>query len=280
MATLIKLSPWIRAIEAGASVNANQALRADSRLRTMFATALRRETLIMSAWRHAFAAFAMFCCGYACAAPYPGEGQLRTAIGSVTGLLKTNGIALEIFDAQKEGITQPLMSAVLTRTGEACLVFFNTRPENGLIQFFDTFTANELAVVLNALAVHEATHCFEQREAFIHMRFAKVLPADSKRDTATIQGYLSAIKSGALVTWGEALADISSVLYLKQAVPGQWTYFATRLAAMRHDLARKWPEHDTSAWLNSIIAADIGPAANENLFETALQLRSRYRPLP
>ena len=32
-----------------------------------------------------------------------------------------------------------------------------------------------------------------------------------------IQGYVSVVKSGALEAWGEALADISSLLYLKQA---------------------------------------------------------------
>jgi hypothetical protein len=95
---------------------------------------------------------------------------------------------------------------------------------------------------------------------------------------ASIQGYLSVVKSGALVTWGEALADIASVIYLKRAVPGQWVRLSNGIAAMRHDLAWKWPEHDTSAWLHKIIAADIGEAANQSLFETAFQLRRRYRP--
>jgi hypothetical protein len=134
--------------------------------------------------------------------------------------------------------------------------------------------------LLNALAVHEAMHCLEQREALIHRRFDKVLPADMKRDTVTVQGYLSVLQSGALVTWGEALADIASVLYLQQVAPAQWAYFANRLAAMRHDLAAKWADHDTSAWLYKVIIADIDPAANLSLFETALQLRSLYRPNP
>jgi hypothetical protein len=183
---------------------------------------------------------------------------------------------LELLDAQKAGLTQPLMAAVLTVTGDACLVYFNTRPENGLIEFFDRFNAEDLTVVLNALAVHEATHCYEQREAFIRKRFEKVLPADLKRETVTVQGYLAVMKSGALVTWGEALADIASVLYFRQAVPGQWEYFATALATMRHDLAAKWPEHDTTPWLYKIIATDAGNVANQSLFETALQLRSQY----
>jgi hypothetical protein len=101
-----------------------------------------------------------------------------------------------------------------------------------------------------------------------------------KRDTVTVQGYLSVLQSGALVTWGEALADIASVLYLQQVAPAQWAYFANRLAAMRHDLAAKWADHDTSAWLYKVIIADIDPAANLSLFETALQLRSLYRPNP
>ena len=246
----------------------------------MSTAASRRKTYIRSCCRHPVAAFALLCCSYALAAPYPTEGQLRTAIANTAGLLKTEGIALEIFDAQKEGLTQPLMAAVLTRTGDACLVFYNTKPEDGLTQFFETFHEKDLPVLLDALAVHEATHCFEQREALIHQRFDKVLPAAFKRDTVTVQGYLAVMKSGALVTWGEALADISSVLYLKRAVPGQWAYFANALAAMRNGLAGKWPAHDTSAWLYKIIAADAAETANQSLFETALQLRSQYRPNP
>jgi len=68
------------------------------------------------------------------------------------------------------------------------------------------------------------------------------------------------------------------VLYLKQTVPGRWVQFANGLAAMRRDLARKWPAHDTSAWLYQIIAADVDTAVNQSLFETAFQLRRQYRP--
>jgi hypothetical protein len=261
-------------------MDANRALPVNFQVRTASAAAIRRATFTNSACRHAVAAFTLFCCTYACAAPYPTEGQLRSAIGNAAALLKTEGLELEIFDAQKEGLTQPLMAAVLTRTGDACLVFYNTKPENGLIQFFDTFQEKDLPILLNALAVHEATHCFEQREALIRQRFDKVLPADLKRDTVTVQGYIAVMKSGALVTWGEALADIASVLYLKQSAPGQWAYFANALAVMRHSLAMKWPAHDTSAWLYKIIAADAAEAANQSLFETALQLRSQYRPNP
>ena len=231
-----------------------------------------------STCRHALAALALLCCINAFAAPYPTEGQLRTAIGSAVGLLKTEGIGLEMFDAQKEGMTQPLMAAVLTLRGEACLVYYNTKPENGLIEFFDTFQETELPVLLNALAVHEATHCFEQREAFIREHFDKILPPDFQRANVTTQDYLAVMKSGALVTWNEALADIAAVLYLKQAVPGQWAYFANGIAGMRHDLGGKWPAHDTSAWLYKIIAANAREAASQSLFETAFKLRSQYRP--
>ena len=86
------------------------------------------------------------------------------------------------------------------------------------------------------------------------------------------------MRSGALVTWGEAGSDIASVLYLRRAVPDHWVRFSKYIAAMRHDLAWKWPEHDTSGWLQQIIAADIGAAADQNLFETAFALRMRYRP--
>ena len=259
-------------------MDAYGALRTDFRLRTVAKAARRCATFIQSCCRHAVAALLLLGCIDACAAPYPTEIQLRTAIASVAGLLKTEGIALEILDAQKEGLTQPLMAAVLTASGDTCLVFFNTRPEDGLIQFFETFQDKDLPVLLNALAVHEATHCFEQREALIRKRFDKVLPADLKRDTVTVQGYLTVMKSGALVTWGEALADIASVLFLKQAVPAQWTYFAQSLAGMRSGLAGKWPAHDTSAWLYKMIATEPGQALSPNLFESALHLRSLYRP--
>jgi hypothetical protein len=230
--------------------------------------------------RHVVAALALLYCVCACAAPYPAESQLRAAIVTVAPLLQAGGIELEIFDAQKAALAQPLLAAGLTLDGTRCRIYFNTRPENGLIEFFANFQEDEMPVLLNALAVHEAMHCFEQREALIFRHFDKVLPDDLKRGTVTVQGYLSVLQSGALVTWGEALADIASVLYLKQVVPGHWAHFATRLAAMRHDLAAKWADHDTSAWLNSIIVADIDAAANTNLFETALQLRRLYSPLP
>jgi len=37
----------------------------------------------------------------------PDEHQLRTAIGNVVGMLRLEGIEIEILDAQKEGLRQP-----------------------------------------------------------------------------------------------------------------------------------------------------------------------------
>lgn len=231
-----------------------------------------------SAYRRAIATFAFLCCSHGFAAPYPNEGQFRSAIGKVAGVLKSEGLELEILDAQKENMSQPLMGAGLNLSNATCLIFFNTKPEDGLNQIFEAMDDSDLPIWLNAIAVHEATHCVEQREAYIHKRFDKVLPPDFKRDNMTVQGYLSVVKSGAVETWGEALADIASVLYLKQTVPDRWQHFAKGIAAMRHGLAWKWPEHDTSAWLNQVIAANPEPAPNQGLFEAAFQLRRQFRP--
>ncbi len=230
--------------------------------------------------RHAAAAFALLCCGYACAAPYPTEGQLRTAIENAAKLVKAEGLDLEMFDAQKVGVTQPLLGARLNLGNGACQVFYNAKPEDGLTQYFETIAANDLPLLLTAMAMHEAAHCIEQREAFVHKRFDKILPPGFRRESATVQGYLSTVKSGALNTWGEALADIASLLYLKQAAPDRWVELAQSVAGMRRDLARKWPAHDTSPWLYKMIAADADTNAsvNQSLFDTAFQLRRQYRP--
>jgi hypothetical protein len=232
------------------------------------------------ACRHAAAAFALLCCGYASAAPYPTEDQLRTAIENAARLVKAEGLDVEMLDAQKVGVTQPLLGTRLNLGSGACQVFYNTKPEDGLTQFFQTIAANDLPVLLTAMAMHEATHCIEQREAFVHKHFDKILPPGFRPDGATVQGYLSAVKRGELHTWGEALADIASLLYLKQAAPDRWAELAKRVAGMRRDLAHKWPEHDTSPWLYKMIAADADTNAsvNQSLFETAFQLRRQYRP--
>ena len=230
------------------------------------------------AFRHAIAALALFSCLNASASPYPTEHQLRTAIGDVVGMLRSEGIEIEVLDAQKEGLRQPLMAAGLSLPSGVCLVFYNTKPEDGLNQFFGAIPEKDLPVMLTAMAVHEASHCIEQREAYVRKRFDMVLPPHLERDNMTVQGYLSVVNSGALVTWSEALADIASVLYLKRAEPDRWKDFSDRIAAMRHGLAWKWPAHDTSAWLHQIIATDLGEAAKHNLFATAFQLRRQYLP--
>jgi hypothetical protein len=211
-------------------------------------------------------------------AAYPTESQLRTAIENAAILLKAEGLALEIFDAQKVGKGQPLFAAGLRLETGTCLVYYNTKPEDGLTQYFGTISKTDLPVLLNAMATHEVTHCFEQREAYVHKRFDKILPPEFTGETATLNGYVRAVKSGALETWGEALADIASLLYLKQAAPDRWLELASGVAGMRRDLARKWPEHDTSSWLYKIIAADADAKANQSLFETAFELRRQYRP--
>ena len=86
------------------------------------------------------------------------------------------------------------------------------------------------------------------------------------------------VKSGAVETWGEALADISSLLYLKQNVPGLWLNLGRRISAMRRALAAKWPEHDTSVWLDRLISADPTTPDNVSLFDAAFQYRKQFQP--
>ena len=228
--------------------------------------------------RRAFVVLVLLGCRSAFAAPYPTVEQLRAAIGVAAGLLKTEGLALEMQDARASGVTLPLMAAGLDLTSGVCQVFYNPRPEGGLKRFFDGIQEQDLPVWLGAIAVHEATHCIEQREVYVRRHFDKVLPPDFKRDGMTVQGYLGVVKSGAVETWGEALADIASVLYLKRAAPDQWVGFAQGIMAMRRDLAGKWPSHDTSPWLKKLIAAPDEPPAPQNLFDAAFQLRRQFSP--
>jgi hypothetical protein len=221
---------------------------------------------------------AFFSCAQAPAAPYPTEVQLRAGIVAAITVLKTEGLAVEVLDARKEGLDRPLLAAGLRLVDSVCLVFFNTKPEDGLTQFFASISEQDLPVWLRAMAVHELTHCVEQREAYIRNDFDKVLPPGLSRENVTVQGYLSVVKSGVVEGWGEVLADIASVLYFQQAVPGQWVQFTQRLVAMRHGLAWKWPDHDTSAWLQRIIEANDSVAANQSLFDKAFELRRKYRP--
>jgi len=213
-------------------------------------------------------------------AAYPTKGQLRAAIEDAATLARAEGLDVEIFDAREVGIAQPLLAARLGVETDTCQVFYNAKPEDGLTQYFETVAANDLPVLLVAMATHEIAHCIEFREAYVHKRFDKVLPPGFRSDGVTVQGYMGAVKSGALDTWGEALADIASLLYLKQATPNHWLELAQGVAGMRRDLARKWPEHDTSPWLYKIITADANANAplNQSLFETAFRLRRQYRP--
>jgi hypothetical protein len=226
------------------------------------------------------AALAVSCSVNALAVPYPTEDQFRQAIGEVAGLLKTEGLQVEILDAQKEGVAQPLMAAGLSLTSGVCLVFYNTKPIDPLKLFFESVAEPDLPVWLSAIAVHEFAHCFEQREAYIRQRFDRVLPPDFELNGVTVQGYLSLVRSGEVETWSEALGDIAAVLYFKQAVPARWTQFAQRLAVMRVELAKTYPTHNTAAWLRQVVAADAGPAVNQSLFEAAFALRRQYRPDP
>ena len=232
----------------------------------------------MRAARSLMVAFGLCWTMGANAAGYPTEIQFRQALDEVAGLVRAEGMELKVLDAQKEGLTRPLLSAGLNIETNACIVFFNTRAEDGLTQFFASLREQDLPPILRAISVHEVAHCVEQREAYVRQRFDKVLPDAYKQSDRTIQGYISVVKSGALETWGEALADISSLLYLKQTMPGRWLPLARRISAMRRDLAQRWPQHDTSTWLDRLIDAnpDIGEGAN--LFDAAFKYRKKLRP--
>jgi hypothetical protein len=213
------------------------------------------------------------------AAGYPTESQFRQALGDIDGLVRAQNMVLEVLDAQKNGLDRPLLSAGLNLDTNSCVVFFNTRPEDGLTQFFAGINERDIPPLLRAMSVHEVTHCVEQREAYVHKHFDKVLPDTYKQDNMTVQGYLSVVKSGAVETWGEALADISSLLYLKQNVPGLWLELGRRISVMRHALAGKWPQHDTSVWLDRLISADPATPDNAGLFDAAFQYRKQFQPI-
>lgn len=226
----------------------------------------------------AIAASGLCCAMSAAAAGYPTESQFRQALEEVAGVMHAEGMELRVLDAQKEGLTRPLLSAGLNIESNACLIFFNTRPEDGLTQFFASLDERDLALTLRAVSVHEMAHCVEQREAYVRQRFDKVLPDTYKQSDMTTQGYISVVKSGALETWGEALADISSLLYLKQAAPDRWLYLARRISAMRHELAHKWPQHDTSVWLDRLTDANPHIGTGANVFDAAFRYRKQFRP--
>lgn len=224
------------------------------------------------------AAAAVLSCMNANAAAYPTEGDFRQALGDIAGLIRAEGMELEIHDAERHGLTLPLLSAGLNIDTKACLVFFNTRPEDGLTQYFAGIGEHDMPLLLRALSVHEVTHCIEQREAYVHQRFDKVLPDTYQGAQMNLQGYASVVKSGMVETWGEALADITSLLYLKQQEPDRWLPLARGISAMRHGLASKWPLHDTSVWLDRLIAADPATDAKVSLFDAAFRYRRLFRP--
>jgi len=216
-------------------------------------------------------------CG-AHAADYPTESQFRQALHDVGDLVQAEGMELKVLDARKEGLDRPLLSAGLNIGANTCIVFFNTVPEDGLTQFFADIAESDMAPLLRAMSVHEVAHCVEQREAYVRMHFDKVLPDAYLQEDMTIQSYSSVVASGAVETWGEALADISSLLYLKRTVPDQWLDLARRVSTMRHELAAKWPLHDTSAWLDRLIEANPDSGDGAGMFDAAFQYRKQFRP--
>lgn len=74
------------------------------------------------------------------------------------------------------------------------------------------------------------------------------------------------------------LVDISLVLSLKRTEPARCLDLARRISAMRHDLAHKWPLHDTSAWLDRLIGANPDTGDDASLFDTAFKCRQQFRP--
>jgi hypothetical protein len=226
--------------------------------------------------RGCVAALAWCWCAWATATPYPTEAQLRTAIRHAEVFAQAEGLEVEVLDAEKEGVTRPLMAAGLSLHRQSCLVFYNTKPLSELEEFFAGFTERDLSIWLDAIAVHEMAHCVEQREAYVRRHFDKVLPPGYSRDNVTVQSYLAVVKSGAVENWGEALADLAAVLYLRQAVPNEWQRFATGLAEMREHFASKYPVHDTSPWLRKAIAAQISRRPGQTLFEAAFEYRLQF----
>lgn len=229
------------------------------------------------------AALGIVLCGLAWAvgadaADYPSESQFRQALDEIGAVVRAEGLELEVLDAQKEDVPLPLLSAGFKLGSNVCVVYFNTRREDGLTQFFAGLGERDLPPVLRAMSVHEVTHCIEQREAYVRRRFDKVLPDVYVQDDMSIDGYISVVKSGAVETWGEALADISSLLYLKQSAPDRWLHLARRISAMRRELAHRWPQHDTSAWLDRLIDANPDIGEGVNLFDAAFKYRRQFRP--
>lgn len=228
--------------------------------------------------RQVLPALALFCSISAHAAAYPTADELRAAIEVAAGLTQTDGLTLEMKDARQSGVTLPLMAAGLNLNSGVCQIYYNPAPEPGLARFFEGVSAKNLPVWLSAIAVHEATHCIEQREGYLRGHFDEVLPPEIERSGMTLKGYLRIVKSGAVDNWGEALADIASVMYLKQAAPDQWKSFAQAIIAMRQTLAAKWPSHDTSPWLKNLLAVNDDTPRQLSCFDAAFRWRRLLRP--
>src|ERR1700722_8569902 len=94
-------------------------------------------------WRLWVAVVGMVCCAPVFAASYPTGDQLRKAIADIAAQVKSEKLEVEILDAQKEGVTRPMMSTGLSLGDGVCVVYYNTRPEDGLVQFFDSVPAQD-----------------------------------------------------------------------------------------------------------------------------------------
>jgi hypothetical protein len=221
---------------------------------------------------------ALCCAPSLVAAPYPTADQMRLAIQDVSAHLKAEKMEVEILDARKDRVKHPLMAAGLRLGDGICIVYVNDVVEPRLEKFFGAVAVPDMQIWLNSIALHEVAHCIEQREAYIRRRFDLVLPPGLPRENVTVQGYFAVVKSGTVETWGEAFADIVSVLYLREAVPERWAQFANSLVALRSDLAQKWPEHDTSAFLRAVIAGGASRPPERSLFDTAFELRRLHDP--
>jgi hypothetical protein len=225
------------------------------------------------------AALTLACaCGMTAAAPYPNENQLQDAIGAVAHLVRSEGMGIEIVDARKAGVSRPLMAAGLNTSRNLCMVFYNPKPVNILEPFFTRMPDEDLMLWLKAIAVHELTHCVEQREAYVLARFDRILPPGLPVEGMTVQGYVSAQRAGALELWGEALSDVAAVLWMLQTAPTDWKRFALALAQLREELAPRNPSHLTVPWLHALLAAEPHMQGDKSIFDAAIRLRTRFRP--
>lgn len=212
------------------------------------------------------------------AATYPNEAQFRRAIAEVAPVAAAESLVLEALDAQKENLKRPFMASGLSLINGNCMVFYNTQPFADLKEFFDTMPEADLPLWLRVMAVHEITHCVEQREAFVHRRFARALPPGHIVKGMTVKGYLSDVKTREVGLWQEALADISAVLYLQQAEPTRWKRYAEELAALRAELAPRHPAHVTTGWIEQMLEREPVVRKGESVFERAFVLRMELNP--